>query len=43
MFNEFHTCMKTDTEIELSIWEQGADGNIWTKQGWNCRKSEKTA
>jgi hypothetical protein len=31
---------RTQTE---GVWLQGAEGNIWTEEGWNNRRSENTA
>jgi hypothetical protein len=34
--------IKGETQTE-GVWEQGAEENIWTKEGWSDGRMEETA
>jgi hypothetical protein len=43
----FCMCVNLGSNIKRTliedVWEQGAEENIWTQEGWSARRLEKTA
>jgi hypothetical protein len=36
-------CLILREEHRQGIWEQGAEENIWTEEGWSDGRTEKTS